>query len=385
MIPFLDLKKINANYEPALSQAVQQVLHSGWYLLGNEVRAFEEEYARFIGTKHCIGVGNGLDALRLIFRAYIEMGMMKEGDEVLVPANTYIASILAITDNRLKPVLIEPDIHTYNIDPFLIEEKITDHTRAIMIVHLYGLNAMHPEIQRVVDKYDLKLIEDNAQAAGCFYCDRRTGSLGHAAGHSFYPGKNLGALGDGGAVTTDDGELANVVRAQGNYGSSKKYVNDYQGLNSRLDEIQAAALRVKLLRLDEDNQRRCVVAAYYMQHIKHPDIFLPEIDDTDISVSNYTSHIWHLFVIRCNRRDYLQKYLKAQGIQTLIHYPIPPHKQKAYKEWNRYSLPITETIHHEVLSLPISPVMQEEDMEEVVSRIHAFDPLYSSDSGASVS
>jgi len=275
MIKFLDLKKINNSFEPELSNAVKRVIDSGWYLLGNEVTAFEKEYAAFIGTRHCIGVANGLDALRLIFRAYIEIGLMKEGDEIIVPANTYIASILAITENRLKPVLVEPDIKTFNINPFLIEEKISKRTKGILMVHLYGQNAMHPEIQRLIDKYDLKLIEDNAQAQGAYYNDKRTGSLGDAAGHSFYPGKNLGALGDAGAVTTNNDELADVLRTLANYGSKKKYENRYKGLNSRLDEIQAAILSVKLKRLDSDNQRRREIAHYYLENIKQSEIILP--------------------------------------------------------------------------------------------------------------
>jgi dTDP-4-amino-4,6-dideoxygalactose transaminase len=363
MIKFLDLKKINASFEPDLSKAVQRVIVSGWYLLGKEVEAFEQEYAQYIRVRHCIGVANGLDALRLILKAYKELGVMQDGDEVIVPANTYIASLLAITDNRLKPVLIEPDIATYNINPSLIEEKITERTRAIMLVHLYGRNAMCPEIEQLVKKYDLKLIEDNAQAQGCYYGDKRTGSLGHAAGNSFYPGKNLGALGDGGAVTTDDEELASVVMALRNYGSSKKYVNDYQGLNSRLDEIQAAVLRVKLKRLDEDNQKRRGVADYYMQNIKHPDIILPKVD---------YGHVWHLFVIRCKERDRLQSYLSELGVQTMIHYPIPPHKQLAYSDFNNMCFPVTEEIHREVLSLPISPVSQKEELRCIVKYISSY-------------
>lgn len=366
MIKFLDLKAINDSFEPELSLAVKRVLDSGWYLLGNEVKAFEEEYADYIGTKHCVGVGNGLDALRLILRAYIEMGLMQEGDEIIVPANTYIASILAITDNKLVPVLIEPDIDTYNIDPFKIEEKITERTKSIMIVHLYGQNAMHSEIQRLSKKFNLKLIEDNAQASGAFYNESRTGSLGDAAGHSFYPGKNLGALGDGGAVTTNDDEMASVIRAIANYGSNKKYVNDYQGLNSRLDEIQAAVLRVKLKRLDEDNRKRQEIAQYYIENIGNPEIILPQID----SIIN--SHVWHLFVIRHKQREKLQQYLSKNGIQTLIHYPIPPHKQKAYKEWNELILPITEQIHDEVLSLPISPIITKYEAEKTVAIINNF-------------
>ena len=369
MINFLDLKVINDSYEPELSASIKRVLDSGWYLLGNEVKAFEQEYARFIGTKHCIGVANGLDALRLILKAYITMGKMREGDEIIVPANTFIASILAITDNRLVPVLVEPDIHTYNINPYLIEEKITERTKGIMLVHLYGKNALAPEIQWLVNKYKLKLIEDNAQAQGCYYGDKRTGSLGHAAGHSFYPGKNLGALSDAGAVTTDDDELAEIIRSLGNYGSSKKYIMDYQGLNSRLDEIQAALLRVKLKRLDVDNQQRRKIAEYYLRNIQNTDILLPLFHNENILSNN---HVWHLFVIRHTDRDRLQQYLFENGIQTLIHYPVPPHKQGAFREMNCCSYPITEQIHHEVLSLPISPVMKKEDAIRVVELINIF-------------
>jgi len=310
-------------------------------------------------------VASGLDALRLIMKAYIEMGVMKVGDEIIVPANTFIASILAITDNRLVPIFIEPEINTYNIDPSKIEEKITQRTKGIMIVHLYGQNSMHPEIQRLVNKYKLKLIEDNAQAAGAYYGQRRTGSLGNAAGHSFYPGKNLGCLGDGGAVTTNNDELAFIIRALANYGSNKKYVFDYQGFNSRLDEIQAAILRTKLIRLDADNQYRREIANYYLANINHPDIILP------IQYSNL-EHVWHLFVIRTQLRDQLQQYLTENGIQTLIHYPIPPHKQKAFKEWKVLSLPITEIIHNEVLSLPISPVMNQSEINNVISKLNVF-------------
>jgi Predicted pyridoxal phosphate-dependent enzyme apparently involved in regulation of cell wall biogenesis len=394
MIKFLDLNAINASFEPELSQSVQRVVSSGWYLQGEEVGSFEKEYAEYIGVKHCIGVANGLDALRLILKAYIEMGIMAEGDEIIVPANTYIATILAITDNRLIPVLVEPDINTYNIDPFLIEAKITERTKGIMIVHLYGQNAMHPEIQRLVDKYSLKLIEDNAQAQGCYYGDKRTGSLGDAAGHSFYPGKNLGALGDAGAVTTNNDELAEVIRALANYGSKKKYENIYQGLNSRLDEIQAAVLRVKLPRLDADNLRRREIAQYYCDNITNPEIVLPQlfqepkpssgvpsigragrrsqIRNQESEIRNNLTHIWHLFVIRNTQRDKLQSYLSASGIQTLIHYPIPPHKQLAYKDWNNQSYPITEKIHSEVLSLPMSPVMTKEEVQCVVNQINRF-------------
>ena len=402
MIDFLNLKAVNESYEPQLSNAIKRVVDSGWYLLGNEVKAFEEEYANYIGTKHCIGVANGLDALRLILRAYIEMGLMNKGDEIIVPANTYIASILAITDNRLTPILVEPDINTYNIDPYKIEEKISARTKGIMIVHLYGQNSMHPEIKLLCTKYKLRLIEDNAQAQGCYSGKKRTGALGDAAGHSFYPGKNLGALGDAGAVTTDDDSIADVVRTIANYGSKVKYQNHYQGLNSRLDEIQAAILRVKLPCLDKDNQRRREIANFYLENIKNPDLILPrptswefvnnkhsEFIDDDPSNPNITkptvlnpflqsqnrilsSHVWHLFVIRTSLRDKLHQYLFENGIQSIIHYPIPPHKQIAYKEWNQLSFPISENIHKMVLSLPISPVMSEKEILLVVEVINNF-------------
>ena len=372
MIKFLDLKAINDSFEPELSASIKRVLDSGWYLLGNEVASFEKEYAEFIGTKHCIGVANGLDALRLILRAYIELGIMEEGDEIIVPANTYIASILAITENRLTPVLVEPDINTYNIDPFKIEKKITERTKGIMIVHLYGQNAMHHEIDRIIKKYQLRLIEDNAQSAGAWYNGKRTGSLGEAAGHSFYPGKNFGCLGDGGAVTTDNDDLADVVRIIANYGSKEKYANKYKGLNSRLDEIQAAVLRTKLRRLDTDNQRRREIARYYCNNIDGEKFALPSISSIffNKSIIDNISHIWHIFVIRHSNRNSLQNYLAVNGIQTLIHYPIPPHKQQAYKEWNYITLPNTEKIHNEALSLPMSPVMTMQEVRIVTEVIN---------------
>jgi len=379
MISFLDLKKVNDSFEPQLSIAIKRVVDSGWYLMGEELKSFEKEYAQFIGTKHCIGVANGLDALRLILTAYKELGFMKEGDEIIVPANTYIASILAITDNRLKPVLVEPDINTYNIDPYQIENSITERTKGIMIVHLYGRNAMHPEIQRLVKKFNLKLIEDNAQAQGCHFGKKHTGSFGNGAGHSFYPGKNLGALGDAGAVTTDDDELADIVRTIANYGSKVKYQNLYKGLNSRLDEIQAGILRVKLSRLDVDNMRRNRVAQYYLDNIKNPNIILPlkhkpedgNIGSYEINPSNI-DNVWHVFVIRNSKRDSLQKFLFENNIQTVIHYPIPPHKQVAYKEWSRMSFPVTESIHNQVLSLPMSPLLTDEEINRVVEVINSF-------------
>ena len=377
MIKFLDIQAINHSFEPELSQAIQQVVNSGWYLLGDETKQFEKEYAAFCGAKHCIGVANGLDALRLVLKAWIEMGLMQKGDEIIVPANTYIASILAITDNELVPVLVEPDLHTYNIDPFLIEAKITERTRAIMPVHLYGQIALHAEIERLALKYNLKLIEDSAQSQGAEYTSadgtvKTAGNLGDAAGHSFYPGKNLGALGDAGAVTTNDDELADVVRTIANYGSKVKYQNEYAGLNSRLDEIQAAALRVKLKRLNQDNQHRRNVAQYYTAHINNGQVILPKISGLKSVVGPCMSHVWHLYVIRHKNREKLQKYLQEKGVQTLIHYPVPPHKQGAYKQWNHLCYPVTETIHNEVLSLPISPLMKGDDMEYVVNVLNTF-------------
>jgi len=369
MINFLDLKKINNQYSEEIQNSIKRVLDSGWYLLGDETKSFEYEFSEFVGVKHTIGVANGLDALRIIFRAYLELGLMSEGDEVIVPANTYIASILAISDNSLKPVLVEPDINTYNINPDLIEASITEKTKAIMIVHLYGQNAYYEKIGEICKKYNLKLIEDCAQAQGACFKNRRVGSLGDAAGFSFYPGKNLGALGDAGAITTNDDELADLCRALGNYGSHKKYENIYKGFNSRLDEIQAAILRVKLKYLDIDNQKRREVAQYYLDNIKNDNIILPKIFNYQFSIINYNEHVWHLFVIRTKERDKLQKYLSENGIETLIHYPIPPHKQLAFKEFNDWSLPITDMIHKEVLSLPISPVTSYSNLNYITKQI----------------
>lgn len=369
MINFLNLKAINESYQPELSQSIQNIVNSGWYLLGNEVKKFEDNYANFIGAKYCIGVANGLDALRLIFKAYIELGFIQQNDEVIVPANTYIASILAITDNNLTPILIEPSIDSYQIDDNLIERAITNKTKAIMIVHLYGQCAYTKKIGDLCKKYNLLLIEDNAQAHGCEYStgnfSSKTGSIGNAAGHSFYPGKNLGCLGDGGAITTNNKELASIVRSMANYGSEKKYFFDYKGINSRLDEIQAAVLNVKLKYLNSDNQKRQQVAKFYIENISNPLIILPNIPD-------WQANVCHIFPIRTTKRNYLQEHLALNGIQTLIHYPIPPHKQKCYKEWNGLSFPITEKIHNEVLSLPISPIMNNEDVKKVVDVVNAF-------------
>lgn len=370
MIKFLDLQKINAQYAEELKQAAAEVIDSGWYLLGERVRRFETNLANYIGVKHAIGVANGLDALRLILKAHIEMGHMKEGDEVIVPANTYIASILAITDNRLTPILVEPDINTYNLDLDLIEEKITERTKAIMVVHLYGQVCWGSKLKDLAKKYSLKIIEDNAQAIGAEWYGVKTGALGDAAGFSFYPGKNLGGLGDAGAVTTDDDQLAEIVRSLGNYGSKQKYVNKFQGLNSRLDELQAAFLDIKLKYLDAENQRRIEIANYYSRHINNDSVFLPYIYNKKCESETSRTHVFHLYVIRTIYRDEIVKRLSEQGVQTLIHYPIPPHKQNAYRKWNKLNLSVTEKIHNEVLSLPISPVLLDSEVAKVIAHLN---------------
>lgn len=364
-VPFLSLQDVTKKNFDELTTAVNRVVESGWYLQGNENKKFEEDYANFIGTKYCVGVANGLDALIWIFRAYIELGVMKAGDEVIVPANTYIASILAITENGLIPVLVEPDIRTYEIDDSKIEAAITAKTRAILIVHLYGRCAYTDKIGELCRKYDLKLVEDNAQAHGCkFRGEKRTGGIGDGA-HSFYPGKNLGAFGDAGAVTTDDQDLAEAIRSLANYGSSRKYVFKYKGRNSRLSEINAAVLDVKLKYLDADNQRRIEIAKRYIEGVKNPKIVLPEYPHD-------TTNVFHIFPVRSKHRDALQTYLKENGIQTIIHYPIPPHKQEAYKEWNQLSFPITEQIHAEELSLPMSPTLTDEQVDYVIEQLNRF-------------
>ena len=363
MVKFLDLQKITAKYANEVHEAVSRVINSGWYLQGEENKRYEENYSKYVGTKYTVGCANGLDALIWIFRAYIELGIMKPGDEVIVPANTYIASILAITENGLKPILVEPNIQTYQIDDTKIESVITERTKAILIVHLYGQCAYTEKIGILCKQYKLKLIEDNAQAHGCIFNNCKTGALGDVAGHSFYPGKNLGALGDAGAVTTNDELLAKTIRTLANYGSSKKYVFEYTGRNSRLDEIQAAVLNVKLKYLDEDIKIRKQIAKYYIENITNQQVITPRVNDWD-------SHVFHLFPIRCRQRDKLQEYLLENRIQTIIHYPIPPHKQECYIEWNNLSLPITEQIHNEELSLPISPVMNEEEYHYIVNIIN---------------
>ena len=365
-IPFLSLKDVTALHGAEINEAVSRVVNGGWYLQGKENEQFETDYARFIGTRFCIGCANGLDALIWIFRAYIEMGVMRPGDEVIVPANTYIATILSITENGLKPILVEPKLSSLEIDDDLIEAAITPKTKAICIVHLYGRNAYTEKIGALCKKYNLKLVEDNAQAHGCQNADGRiTGSIGDAAGHSFYPGKNLGALGDGGAVTTNDPELAAAIRALANYGSQKKYVFKYKGRNSRLDEIQAAVLDVKLKYLNEDNAHRQQMASLYNKGIDNPLIQIPQILPD-------AQNVYHLYPILCDKRDELQIYLKEQGVGTVIHYPIPPHKQECYKEWNHFSFPITEKIAQQELSLPIGPTISKEEVEQIIRLLNIF-------------
>ena len=371
MIKFLDLQKVNAQYADELKQAAAEVIDSGWFLMGTRVSAFEKQFANYIGVKHTISCANGLDALRLILKGYMELGLMQEGDEVIVPANTFIASILAITGNRLKPVLVEPDIQTYNINISLIERHISRKTKAIMVVHLYGRACWSQLLEIIAQKYNLIIIEDNAQAVGAYYFynsgeKKRTGSLGNAAGNSFYPGKNLGALGDSGAVTTNDETLADVIRAISNYGSATKYVNKYNGLNSRMDEMQAAFLSIKLKYLNAENKTRQIIADCYNRNINNRKIILPPPE------RNQNSHVQHLYVIRTIERERLKTYLADNNIQSLIHYPIPPHKQECFKSWNYLSFPITEKIHQEVLTLPVSPVMSNEEVEEVVNSVNKF-------------
>jgi len=366
MIKFLDLQRITQKYGDEIHEAITRVVDSGYYLQGAENKRFETNYAAYIGSHYCVGCGNGLDALTWIYRAYIEMGVMQPGDEVIVPANTFIASILALTDNGLVPVLAEPRYDTLELDDSRLEALITPKTRSVLLVHLYGRCAYTEEIGRLCQKYNLKLVEDNAQAQGCRYTDgRHTGALGDAAGHSFYPGKNLGALGDAGAVTCNDKELADTIRALANYGSQRKYVFRYTGRNSRMDEIQAAVLDVKLPHLDEDNNARCAIAGIYYKGIKNPLVTLPaRLEDAQ--------NVYHIFPVFCEHRDELQEYLKGQGVETLIHYPIPPHKQECYSQWSSLSLPVTEKIHSQELSLPISQVMTADEAHEVVRVINAF-------------
>ncbi len=373
MIDYLNLQQVTAMHRAEIHDAVASVIDSGWYLQGEATRRFEADYATYIGTRHCVGCGNGLDALTLIFRAYKEMGALADGDEVIVPANTYIASILSITENGLVPVLVEPWASTLELNETLVEQAITEKTRALLLVHLYGRNAWTPGIQALCDRWHLRLVEDNAQAQGVRVTPYgMTGSLGHAAAHSFYPGKNLGALGDGGAVTTDDAELASVVRAIGNYGSEEKYVFRYRGKNSRLDEIQAAVLSVKLKYLDADNARRRQIAGYYYRHVTHPDLVLPGKAAWEQSGGNDLECNYHIFPVLCRHRDALRQYLHDKGIGTMIHYPIPPHKQACYREWNELSFPVTEHIHREELSIPCNPVMTDNEVEAVCQALNGF-------------
>ena len=365
MINFLDLKAINAQYESEINAAIHSVIDSGWYIKGNCVDRFEQNFADYCGTKNCIGVANGLDALILIFKGLILQGKLQKGDEVLVPANTYIASILALTQNDLTPVLVEPDPVTFNLNLNEVKSAVTSKTKAVLSVHLYGQLAH--DLSEFCEAHQLLLIEDAAQAHGAQDIHgHRAGSFGIAAGFSFYPGKNLGALGDAGAVTTNDPELASVIRQLGNYGSEKKYHNSLSGVNSRLDEVQAAILDVKLKYLDQEIEKRRAAAAFYSDHITNPSIILPQWD------RKVSDHVFHLYVIRCRERDNLKDYLEKEGIQTVIHYPIPPHKQKAYSDWNHLSYPVTEQIHEQVLSLPISPIITREEQELVVNAVNSF-------------
>lgn len=370
MIPFLDLKAINQQHRQDLIDAATRVIDSGWYILGQECKAFEQEFATYCGTQHCVGMANGLDALVLTLRAWKELGKLKDGDEVIVPANTYIASILAITENRLKPVLVEPDGYSFNLCPQKVREAITPKTKAIVAVHLYGQLVSMKEIMAIADEHQLLVLEDSAQSHGAMVDGKRAGNWGHASGFSFYPGKNLGALGDAGAMTTNDAELAQTVRALGNYGSHKKYENLYQGLNSRLDEMQAALLRVKLQHLDADTLVRQQIAVAYAQGITNPLLALP-ITPT-ATVASLHNHVFHLFVVRVKSRAAFQAHLKAAGIDTLIHYPIPPHQQQAYREYRHLSLPLTETIHQEVVSLPMGPTLTGAQAHEIINACNSF-------------
>ena len=370
MIPFLDMNRLNAPYKEDISAAMAAAVESGNYILGDRGRAFEQAFSQYTGAGHAIGTGNGLDALMLIFRAYKEMGVFSEGDEVIVPANTYIASILAVSHSGLAPVPAEPDPATCNIDPSMVEAAITGRTRAVMLVHLYGRIAYDEDIRKIADRHGLLIIEDCAQAAGAMWRGRKAGTLGHAAGFSFYPTKNLGALGDAGAVTTNDAALADTIRALRNYGSETKYHNRVKGVNSRLDELQAAVLSLKLQGLDADNARRRTIADRYVREIDNPHLILPQLPPE----RNEASHVWHLFVVRTKRRDAFQRYLGEHGIGTLVHYPVPPHRQPAYAEWRERSYPLTEQIHDTSISLPLYPGMPESHIDEVIQRCNAWTP-----------
>ena len=365
MVSFLDLKSINNEMSEELKEACARVIDSGWYISGSELKTFEKKFAEYCGSKYCLGVANGLDALTLTLRAWKELGKLKNGDEVIVPANTYIASILAVTENNLIPVSVEPNEKTYNLDSSLIKSKITSKTKAILPVHLYGQIAAMPEIMSIAKEYGLLVLEDSAQAHGASIHGKKVGNWGDASGFSFYPGKNLGALGDAGAITTNDENLADVIDYLRNYGSKVKYKNQYKGVNSRLDEIQAAMLSVKLKYLDVQTERRRNIAGAYIKNIKNESLQLPFVDKSE-------NHVWHLFVLRSSHRDKLIEHFTKHQIQTLIHYPIPPHKQNAYKEYSDLSLPLTEKIHQEVLSIPISPVMSDTEIESVILAANSF-------------
>lgn len=367
MIPFLDLQSINAQYRAELIEACTRVIDSGWYISGNELSQFEQEFATYCGSAHCIGVANGLDALILTLRSWLELGRLQHGDEIIVPANTYIASILAISANGLTPVLVEPDAASFNLSPANARAAITAKTRAILPVHLYGQLADMPAVMALAREYGLLVLEDAAQAHGAAIGGKRAGSWGDAAGFSFYPGKNLGALGDAGAITTHDAELAQTLRALRNYGSHEKYKNLFKGVNSRLDEIQAAMLRTKLQHLELETQNRRMIAHVYLENIRNPAVQLPQLTSDE-------QHVWHLFVVRTSQRDALQKYLAKQGIQTLVHYPIPPHQQQAYQEWNARSYPLTEGLHQEVISLPMGPTLSQLEALRVVAAVNDFTP-----------
>ena len=371
IVPFLDLRLVNNQYQEELKKASARVIDSGWYIFGDELVNFEKEFANYCGTKYCVGVGNGFDALSLTLRAWKELGRLREGDEVIVPANTYIASILAITENRLKPVLVEPDEQTYNLDPKFVERAITPKTKAILPVHLYGQLADMPAIMDIAKHHNLLVLEDSAQAHGASINGKKSGNWGDASGFSFYPGKNLGSLGDAGAVTTNDKELAETIRILGNYGSEKKYKNIFRGVNSRLDEMQAAFLRVKLRYLNKENKYRKEVGVLYTNGINNSNIRLP-IDKNVSSITSLDHHVFHLYVIQTNQRDKLQKYLLSNGVNTLIHYPIPPSHQVAYKEFFRVSTPITNSIHKNILSIPISPIIKKTDVNKIIELLNSF-------------
>jgi dTDP-4-amino-4,6-dideoxygalactose transaminase len=365
IIKFLNLKKINSKFRSKLIKACSKVIDSGWYINGNQNRMFEAEFSKYVGTKYCVGVANGLDALSLILKAWKELGKLKDEDEVIVPANTYVASFLAITQNKLKLVLIEPNENSFNLDPKLIEKAINSKTKAIMAVHLYGQLAEMPTIMKIAKKHNLLVLEDSAQAHGASMNNRKAGNWGHASGFSFYPSKNLGALGDGGAVTTNDKKLANTIRILANYGSYKKYENIYKGINSRLDEIQAAMLRIKLKKLKFDIKKRRKIALTFLKNIKNPLIKLPNYNSLD-------SHVFHLFVIQTKKRDNLIRYLKNNGIETSIHYPIPVHHQRAYKDISKLNLALSEKIQREILSLPISPILKNNEIKKIIKLLNNY-------------